>query len=167
MACLLFAATPAAGHVNPALPIIRALTGAGHQVLLGPPPANARVAPFVPDGPLLRRSAVAVTNGGFGGVQLALGHGLPLVVAGKTEDKAEVAARVAWSGIGLDLRTQRPSPDALRTAVKRVLDSPSYAARARELAARAPAAEAPGRAAELLETLAATGRPVVRELTAR
>ena len=147
--------------------LVVAVTGGADPAGLGALPANARVAPFTPYGPVLRRAAAAVTNGGFGGVQLALGHGLPLVVAGKTEDKAEVAARVAWSGIGLDLRTQRPSSDALRTAVRQVLDSPSYAARAGELAARAPTAEAPVRAAELLETLAATGRPVVRGLAAR
>jgi UDP:flavonoid glycosyltransferase YjiC (YdhE family) len=145
--------------------LVVAVTGGPDPVGLGPLPANARVAPYLPYGPVLSRAAVAVTNGGFGGVQLALAHGLPLVVAGKTEDKAEVAARVAWTGIGLDLRTQRPSPGALRAAVRQVLDSPSYAARARELAARAPAAEAPGRAAELLETLAATGQPVVRSVS--
>ena len=147
--------------------LVVAVTGGADPAILGPLPANARAGGYVPYGPLFRQAAAVVTNGGFGGVQLALAAGAPLVVAGKTEDKAEVAARVAWSGIGLDLRTQRPSPDALRAAVRRVLDSPSYAAKARELAARAPAAEAPGRAAQLLETLAATGRPVVRELTAR
>ena len=36
-----------------------------------------------------------VTNGGYGGVQLALAHGVPLVVAGNTEEKGEIAARVA------------------------------------------------------------------------
>ena len=35
-----------------------------------------------------------LTNGGYGGVQYALAHGVPLVVAGDTEDKPEVAARV-------------------------------------------------------------------------
>ncbi len=139
-----------------------AVTGGPDPAVLGPLPANARVAPYVPYGPVLARTAVAVTNGGFGGVQVALGRGVPLVVAGKTEDKAEVAARVAWSGVGLDLRTRHPAPAAVRAAVQRVLATPAYAARARELADRAPAADAPKRAVELLETLAATGRPVIR-----
>ena len=43
---------------------------------------------------LLPRTDVLVTNGGYGGVQQALAHGVPLVVAGRTEDKVEVAARV-------------------------------------------------------------------------
>jgi hypothetical protein len=82
------------------------------------------------------RTAVMVTNGGFGGVQQALANGVPLVVAGATEDKKEVAARVAWSGTGVKLRTPRPSPRALRRAVQRVLTRPDYGVRARQLRQR-------------------------------
>lgn len=45
-------------------------------------PANARLAPFVPFDRLLPRAAALVTNGGYGGVQMALAHGVPLVVGG-------------------------------------------------------------------------------------
>ena len=37
---------------------------------------------------------VFVTNGGYTGVTLALAHGVPLVQAGTTEEKAEIAARI-------------------------------------------------------------------------
>ena len=46
-----------------------------------------------------------VTNGGYGAVQRALIAGVPLVVAGNTEDKPEVAARVECFGAGVNLRT--------------------------------------------------------------
>ena len=49
---------------------------------------------------LLPKTDVFLTNGGYGGVQLALRHGLPIVVTGGQEDKPEVAARVAWAGVG-------------------------------------------------------------------
>jgi MGT family glycosyltransferase len=100
----------------------------------GPLPANARVAVFVPHDLLLPLCDAVVTNGGFGGVQRMLAHGLPLVVAGSTEDKPEVAARVAWAGCGRDLRTGTPRPEAIRRAVRDVLTTPSYRARCRELA---------------------------------
>jgi UDP:flavonoid glycosyltransferase YjiC (YdhE family) len=58
-----------------------------------------------------------VTNGGFNGVQSALSHGVPLVCAGKTEEKPEVCARVAWAGVGIDLKTQRPKPDQIKQAI--------------------------------------------------
>lgn len=89
-------------------------------------PTNARVAPFLPYDQLLPRTAVMVTNGGFGGVQQALAHGVPLVVSGRTEDKPEVGARVSWSGTGINLRSDRPSPARIRRAVHRVLADPGY-----------------------------------------
>lgn len=96
-------------------------------------PANGRVAPFLPYAELLPRTAVMVTNGGYGGVTQALRAGVPLVVGGATEEKPEVAARVAWSGTGINLRSGRPSARQLRRAVRAVLDEPRYAERARRL----------------------------------
>jgi UDP:flavonoid glycosyltransferase YjiC (YdhE family) len=58
---------------------------------------------------------------------------VPLVVAGDTEDKPEVAARVAWAGAGVDLRTGTPTPRAVRSAVRQVLADPRYVANARRL----------------------------------
>lgn len=96
-------------------------------------PANARVAEFLPYNELLPLTDVVVTNGGFGGVQQALAHGVPLVVSGATEDKPEVAVRVAWSGSGQNLGSGRPRPAQVRRAVLRVLDDPSYRAAAGRL----------------------------------
>ena len=69
-----------------------------------------RLERFIPHDRLLPHVDVMVTNGGYGGVQQALANGVPLVVAGDSEDKPEVAARVHWSGTGVNLRTGRPSP---------------------------------------------------------
>jgi UDP:flavonoid glycosyltransferase YjiC (YdhE family) len=63
---------------------------------------------------LLPRTSVYVTNGGYGGVQYALRYGVPIVATGDKEDKPEVGARVAWSGVGRRIRTERPTPVALR-----------------------------------------------------
>ncbi|GAA2178703.1 glycosyltransferase [Leucobacter tardus] len=101
---------------------------------IGPLPANARAATYLPYDLLLPRTDVMVTNGGFGGVLAAVSHGVPLVVAGVTEDKPEVAARVAWSGAGIDLRDGSPDAVTVRDAVTRVLDDPSYRDAARRLA---------------------------------
>ena len=58
-------------------------------------------------------------------------------MAGTTEDKVEVNARVAWTGAGVDLRQQRPEPDAIRAAVLRVLDDRAQFRRAAARLARA------------------------------
>ena len=96
-------------------------------------PPNAYVAEYLPHDLLLPKVDVMVTNGGYGAVQRALSTGVPLVVAGDTEDKPEVAARVAWSGAGIDLRTGAPTGKAIRHAVREVLGDGRYLSRAREL----------------------------------
>jgi MGT family glycosyltransferase len=94
---------------------------------------NARVVDFVPYRNVLARTSVFVTNGGYNGVQEALCHGVPIVVAGETEDKPMVAARVQWSGCGIDLRTGTPDPEQVADAVREVLHNEKYAERARML----------------------------------
>ncbi|GAA4580076.1 glycosyltransferase [Planotetraspora phitsanulokensis] len=103
------------------------------RAAMGEVPANARVADFIPFDLLLPHADVLVTNGGYGGVHTALRHGVPLVVGGATEDKPRIAARVEWSGTGVNLGTATPDDAALRTAVDTVLSTPSYRARAQEL----------------------------------
>lgn len=92
---------------------------------------NARLTSFVSYSDLLPHCDVFITNGGFGGVQLALSHGIPLVVAGSTEDKPEVAARVEWAGCGNNLRTGTPTPQALLAAVRTILCDDAYASKSR------------------------------------
>lgn len=125
-------------------------------------PANARVEPFVPYHALLPLTSAIVTNGGYGGVQLALHHGVPLVVAGGSEEKPEIAARVAWCGAGIDLRTGRPSPRKIRAAVARLRSEPAFKARVTELAAEMSTHDAAARGAELVEELITTRAAVVR-----
>ncbi|CAJ1785876.1 4'-demethylrebeccamycin synthase [Aeromonas hydrophila] len=110
-------------------------TGGRDPALLGAAvPANAIVTEHVPFELALPRAAVLVTNGGYGSVQAALAHGVPLVVAGTGEDKAEVATRVAWSGAGINLHSNEPTADAVAAAVRKLVHEPRYRARARLLA---------------------------------
>ena len=99
-------------------------------------PRNARAANRLPYDRLLPKVSVFVTNGGYGGLHAALSCGVPIVAAGDTQDKVETTARVAWSGAGINLRTGRPTPQAIREAVHDVLTNPSY----REASARIGAA---------------------------
>ncbi len=99
--------------------------------LSGPVPANTYVADFLPHDVLLPLVDVMVTNGGYGAVQRAMACEVLVVVAGNTEDKPEVAARVAWSGAGINLRTGTPGPAMVRAAVREILDDDRYLRRAR------------------------------------
>ncbi len=89
-------------------------------------PANARVAPFIPFAHLLPHVDLLVTNGGYGGTNMALGFGIPLVIGGATEDKMEVAQRVTVSGTGIDMKTMKPKPEKLKAAIHEVFTNPKY-----------------------------------------
>ncbi|KAK0713270.1 hypothetical protein B0T26DRAFT_649293 [Lasiosphaeria miniovina] len=106
------------------------------------PHDNIRVADFIPYDAVLAHASAMVFNGGYGGFGHCVAHGVPMVAAGLTEDKCEVAARAEWAGVAVNLRTGRPSAAAVAAAVDRVLYGEAeaggvsrYAARARELAA--------------------------------
>jgi UDP:flavonoid glycosyltransferase YjiC (YdhE family) len=103
-----------------------------------------------------------VTNGGFGGVMIALANGVPIVSGGTTEDKAEVGGRIAYAGVGINLKTNRPTGEQIRRAVISMLRDPRYRDRAGEIRDELASHKAPLEAAELLEQLATTQTPVVR-----
>lgn len=119
---------------EPDVLVVATAGGRPVEAISGPIPSNARLASYLPFEWLLPRVDVLVTNGGYGSVNQAMSFGIPLVAAGTTEDKADVNARVAWSGVGIDLATNDPTPDALRNAVRNVLDRPEYRQRAKQMA---------------------------------
>src|SRR5919205_430522 len=110
-------------------------TGRRPLSALPPLPDNARSAEFLPDAELMPKVASYITNGGYGGLHYAMEHGVPIIVAGDTEDKPEGAARVAWSGVGINLKTGRPRPEAIRDAVREVLADGRYRAGSRRIGA--------------------------------
>ncbi|HEV7623634.1 MAG TPA: nucleotide disphospho-sugar-binding domain-containing protein [Amnibacterium sp.] len=125
----------------------------------GPLPANARVERFLPYDHLLAASSVVVTNGGYGTVHHALRWGVPLVVSGTTEDKVEVNARVAWAGVGINLKQQRPQPEAIRQAVTAVLADPQHRRSATRIASAIAATDPVRDLLALVDEVIAANRP--------
>ncbi len=121
---LLVGPTLAALANEPDLLVVVTTGGRPIEAIPGPIPGNARLASYLPFEWVLPKVDVFVTNGGYGSVNQAMSFGIPLVTAGLTEDKADVNARVAWSGVGIDLATNEPTPQQLREAVRTVLDKP-------------------------------------------
>ena len=112
--------------------IIVVVTTGGRPVdtLRGAVPGNVRVARYLPFEWVLPKIDAFVTNGGYGSVNQALSFGVPIVTAGTAADRGDVSARVAWSGVGVNLATNAPTASALRPAVRSVLDDPTFRAQA-------------------------------------
>jgi UDP:flavonoid glycosyltransferase YjiC (YdhE family) len=81
------------------------------------PPPNATVAPFVPHGPILARASCAITHGGMGATQKALGAGVPVCAVPFGRDQFEVARRVEHAIAGTRLPPWRLGRDRLRRKV--------------------------------------------------
>ena len=140
--------------------VLVVITTGGRSVsTLAPLPPNARAATYLPYDELLPRTSVFVTNGGYGGVQHALRYGVPIVATGGKEDKPEVGARIAWSGVGRRIRSERPTPRALRRDILAVLNQPRYRQAARRVAADMAAAPGFAGLADIVDRLVGTASP--------
>ncbi|KAH8588923.1 hypothetical protein B0O99DRAFT_692953 [Bisporella sp. PMI_857] len=117
-------------------------------------PPNARVAEFIPFNILFEHTAVLVSNAGFGAVQQALSHGVPMVLAGQVRDFAETSARAAWAGAAINLRCNRPEPHQVREAVVQILESPAIYERCRYLREQYARYDAIGLVAAAVDELA-------------
>jgi MGT family glycosyltransferase len=140
---------------EPDILVVVTAGGRSIEAIPGPIPRNARLASYLPFEWLLPKVDALVTNGGYGSVNQALSFGIPLVTAGLSEDKADVNARVDWSGVGIDLRTQQPTASSLRGAVHAVLDTPDYRFRASSIAAEFAKIDTRSRILQILAEAAA------------
>src|SRR5260370_5495134 len=115
---LLIAPTLTARANEPDLLVVVTAGGRPIDAIPGPVPGNAHLASYLPFEWMLPKVDVFVTNGGYGSGNQAMSYGIPLVAAGLTEDKADVNARIAWSGGGINLATKQPTAPPLRAAVR-------------------------------------------------
>ena len=99
------------------------------------PQDNIIIERYIPYTVVVPHLRMMITNGGYGGVSTALRFGVPLIIAGNSEDKPEIASRIRYCGAGINLNTGRPSPAAIRRAVRKILHEPYYTARAQRVQA--------------------------------
>ena len=135
-------ALPAVSHVY--REVLAALAGLDVEVLMtigrgadpdmiGPPPPNVRVEPWVDQNEVLTRATVVVGHGGGGTTLGALAAGVPQVVVPLFAADQHINARqVAAAGAGVSVEAHA---GAIRAGLERVLGDPSYARAARVLAA--------------------------------
>lgn len=115
-----------------------------------PLPPNCRVADYLSYDAVLPYAALWVHNGGYGATMHGIAHGVSQVLAGDTQDKPENGKRVQYSGLGIDLATARPTPEALGAALDAVLASPAYSATAKAMQAEAAGMDCVGNVEQMI-----------------
>ena len=116
------------------------------------PQPNIIVRDFVDFATVFEFADVFISNGGFGGVQLSLSKGVPLVVSGINEGKSDVNARVEYAGVGISLKTESPNPRDVATAVADILGDPGWKRRAGEMRDQFKLADPAEAAADVVES---------------
>ena len=116
-------------------------------------PENVYTELYIPFGNLLPHIDLLITNGGLGGTQNALAYGIPIIIAGATEDKMEVAARLEYSGAGINLRKQKPTSKDIVKAYRKIMSDQSYKQKAKELKEHYAKFDAPVLAVGMIEEL--------------
>jgi UDP:flavonoid glycosyltransferase YjiC (YdhE family) len=87
---------------------------------------NVIIEDFIPFANIMPYADVYVTNGGMGGVMLSIENSLPMVTAGVHEGKNEICARVGYFNLGINLKTERPTPAQIKTGVDAVTGNVIY-----------------------------------------
>jgi MGT family glycosyltransferase len=97
-----------------------------------PSSSNVHVCASASHSEILRHASLTITHAGHGTVMRALAAGVPLVCMPMGRDQNDNAARVVARGAGVKL-TPTASVAAIQTAVRTLLESPSYRANAQTL----------------------------------
>ena len=124
-------------------------------------PANATLLAYADHAPLLAQASAVVGHGGHATTVRSLAHGVPVLVLPMHPmlDQPMIGRAVAASGAGLTL-PKTAAPAVIGAAVQRLLDEPSFAATAREIAAELHARDGAAAAADEVERIAARAHAV-------
>ncbi|HEU4472252.1 MAG TPA: nucleotide disphospho-sugar-binding domain-containing protein [Flavisolibacter sp.] len=90
------------------------------------PQRNIIIEDFIAFNDVMPHTDVYISNGGYGGVLLAIQNGLPMVVAGVNEGKNEINARIGYFELGINLGTEKPSASQIRQGVEEVFSNKQY-----------------------------------------
>ena len=116
---------------------------------LGTLPENVTAYPMVDQIAVLQKADVFLTHCGMNSASEGLYFGVPLVMLPQTSEQSGVAVRAEQLGAGLRLR--KTTPDAIRAALEKAMDDPSYRENAEKIGASFRASGGAKAAADCIE----------------
>jgi UDP:flavonoid glycosyltransferase YjiC (YdhE family) len=128
---------------------------AGDPAALGPLPGNVRVERYVRQSQLFLDCDLVASHAGSGTFLGALGHGIPQLCLPQGADQFLNADACRQARVGLALDPGEADGASIAAAVTRLLEEPSFRARASEVAAEIAAMPGPDDVAVALEGLGA------------
>jgi MGT family glycosyltransferase len=149
--------------------LVLSLGGGLDPARLGSLPGDPIVVKFAPQLELVQHAAAVITHAGLNTVLESLAEGVPLVCIPLGNDQPGVAARVAARGAGLVIPRSKLKVHRLQTALRAVLESPSYRTAAREIQSAMQQVDGLTRAADIIEealNLRPNGYPAAELVTA-
>jgi zeaxanthin glucosyltransferase len=142
--------------------LVIALGGGSTPESLPALPGSPLVVGFAPQLELLQRATLTITHAGMNTTLESLSNGVPMVAIPIANDQPGVAARIAWTGTGEVVPLKRLNVSKLRSALKRVLTEDSYKKNALRLQAAIKRAGGVKKAADIVEQVLSTGKPIVK-----
>jgi len=125
-----------------------------------PRPDHIKIAQYIPQTLLLPHCDAIIFHGGYNTLLAALWHGLPLVITPLGGgDQFINGQQCAELGVGVLVEGSPPEPEAIRRAVRSVLEQPGYRGRAQQLGREIKALPGLAEAVKRLEALAKTREP--------
>ena len=128
-------------------------------------PGNTIVVGYAPQLQLLQKAALTITHAGMNTTLESLSNGVPMVAIPIATDQPGVAARIAWTGTGEVIPLGKVRVEKLQKAIKRVLTEDSYKKNALRLQEAIRRAGGVNRAADIIEEVVSTGKPVLASTT--
>ncbi|MEM1308593.1 MAG: glycosyltransferase [Cyanobacteria bacterium P01_H01_bin.153] len=141
--------------------LVIALGGGTSPTALPTLPGAPLVVGYAPQVELLSKATLTITHAGMNTVLESLSNGVPMVAIPITNDQPGVAARIAWTGTGEFIAPRALTAAKLHRKIHQVLTQPSYRQRAQRLQRAIRATRGPQQAADIIEQVISTGRPVL------
>jgi zeaxanthin glucosyltransferase len=142
--------------------LVIALGGGSTPESLPALPGSPLVVGFAPQLELLQRATLTITHAGMNTTLESLSNGVPMVAIPIANDQPGVAARIAWTGTGAVVPLKRLNVSKLRSVLKQVLTEDSYKKNALRLQAAIKRAGGVKKAADIVEQVLSTGKPIVK-----
>jgi zeaxanthin glucosyltransferase len=126
-------------------------------------PGNPIVVGYAPQLEMLKKATITITHAGMNTTLESLSNGVPMVAIPVANDQPGVAARIAWTGVGEVVSLKELSVPKVRSAIVKVLTQESYKQRAIELQEVIVRSGGVQRAADIIEQVVLTGKPVLAQ----